>query len=305
MRVRPVLRWCAQLDFWNRYDYIVISLTFCSLLSRLVSVPIAVDVLSFNVILVWCRLFKYLSISREIGLLVIMIVAMMTDIFLWTLVSMVFLGAFTVAFISISDTSFIDQGGDHPVTVPLWATLGFFDVHEVHQWNPEVGQAMLFMYVVVSNVILVNLLIAMMGHTFGVIKERADEEWKYGRLASVLEATERMNPMPPPFNLPVTLGHFIKTEVLGMHNESARTAQEDENMSIAKKAKQKVARKILLKYRLQLEQKAEATSEERDEEMLEKVNFLVKEIGELKAVTSRDATRREATRRDASRRGAD
>ena len=34
------------------------------------------------------------------------------------------------------------------------------------------------MYVMVSNVLLVNLLIAMMGDTYARIKENADTEWK-------------------------------------------------------------------------------------------------------------------------------
>ena len=277
-------------DFWNKYDYLVILLTYASLGARLRSIELAIDVLSFNVVLVWCRMFKYLSINMEIGLLVIMVINMMTDIYLWSLVSMVFLGAFTIAFISIADTTKFDAGKDHPMTVPLWATLGTFDVHEVTEWNPSVGQAMLWLYVLVSNVILVNLLIAMMGHTFGVIKERADEEWKYGRLASVLEATERMSPVPPPFNLPITLTHFFRHYILGheLTEQNSHGPDQREAMSIAKKAKQKVARKLLLKYKRHLEDQAAEESQPAhggDENLVEKIDLLVREVSELKRGT--------------------
>lgn len=79
----------------------------------------------------------------------------------------------------------------------------------MHDWNPNVGQLMLWSYLVVSNIVLVNLLIAMMGDTYGTIKEKADEEWKFGRLRSVVEANERMHPLPPPLNLPITFSYFI------------------------------------------------------------------------------------------------
>ena len=76
--------------------------------------------MAFNVILIWCRLFKYLTFNRDIGLLVIMIMEMFKDIGLWTLVSLVFLGGFTAAFVAIADASSVRESEDHPLTVPLW-----------------------------------------------------------------------------------------------------------------------------------------------------------------------------------------
>ena len=268
-----------SFDFWNKYDYTVITITFFAIAFRFFTMEVALDIVSFNVVLVWCRLFKYLSSDMEIGLLVIMIVNMMTDIYLWALVSMVFLGAFTVAFLSITDADSIDsESGSTPLNVPVWAMLGSFNVAEITHWNPHVGQPMLWLYVVVSNIILVNLLIAMMGHTFGSIKERADEEWKYGRLQSILEASERMSAIPPPFNLPITAIAFVKSEMLGYSLDSARVIDRV-YLSNAKKAKQRIARKLLLKYKLQEEQKNEVKDED---SIRERIDYLVREIGDLK-----------------------
>lgn len=269
-----------SLEFWGKYDYVVIAVTFATIAGRVYDLQFAVDILSFNVILVWCRIFKYLSSNMEIGLLVIMIVNMLEDIYLWGLVSMVFLGAFTVSFISITDPAAIDvENGGHPLSTPLWAMLGDFNVEELSDWNPQIGTTMLWLYVIVSNVILVNLLIAMMGHTFGEIKERADEEWKFGRLQSVLAASDRMSPIPPPFNLPLTAFTFVREGVLGYAHESGRQIDR-EALSLAKKAKQRVARKLLLKYKLQQEREHRA---EEDDDMTSKLDFLVKEVADLKA----------------------
>ena len=62
--------------------------------------------------------------------------------------------------------------------MPLWAMLGQFEPAEIKEWAGVLGQDLLWMYVMVSNVLLVNLLIAMMGDTYARIKENADTEWK-------------------------------------------------------------------------------------------------------------------------------
>ena len=266
-------------DFWNMYDYATISSTCIALGLRVFSVKIAVECLAFSVVLVWCRLFKYLQSNQAIGLLVIMITEMFNDILLWGLVSAIFLGAFTVAFVSIADPYVVASGGtDHPIFAPVWAMLGDYDRHEIAEWNPHVGDLMLGIYLIISQIVLVNLLIAMMGYTFGAIKDRADEEWKFGRVASVMQATERMSPIPPPFNLPQTLLElFVRlcaclTRASPMEDErpymqvssgnaGSRSANlrvslgnavdlDRADMSRAKAEKQKVARKLLRKLQL-------------------------------------------------------
>ena len=232
--------------------------------------------MAFAVILVWCRLFKYLQMDAQIGLLVIMFTAMMKDIWHWVLLSAVFLGAFTVAFVAIADPYALVDSDDHPLTVPVWAMLGAFDKNEVFRWNGTVGEPMLGLYLVISQVVLVNLLIAMMGDTFSVIKERADEEYKYGRMVSVLEATKRMSPIPPPFNLPITMLAFVKIafaktfiaeccarsyemlDSVAQKRKDEATNREHLEMAKAKKAKQKVAKKLLRK--LKLSEESAATS---------------------------------------------
>ena len=98
-----------QADFWNKYDYLTLCMTFGSLTTRLFSLTLSVEILAFSVLLIWCRLFKYLQLSQTIGLLVIMIMEMFNDIALWVLVSIIFIGAFTTAFVAISDPTHIEK----------------------------------------------------------------------------------------------------------------------------------------------------------------------------------------------------
>ena len=209
-----------------------------------------------------------------------MIMEMFKDISLWALVTSIFLGAFTTSFVAISNPYVLQDSDDHPLTVPVWAMLGQYDKNEATRWNPNVGAPLLGTHLVIAQIILVNLLIAMMGDTYVTIKETADETWKFGRLFSAIESKERMSEAPPPLNLPWTLTTLIKTifdacccassgKDYKKLSEEVMDANEKKMMSLAKKAKQKVAKKLLRKLKLQ-EEKNDETVEEKVKALLEK-----------------------------------
>ena len=64
------------------------------------------------------------------------------------------------------------------LTLTLTLALTRFEPGDIDAWAGQRGKVLLWMYVMVSNVLLVNLLIAMMGDTYARIKENADTEWK-------------------------------------------------------------------------------------------------------------------------------
>jgi len=148
-----------------------------------------------------------------------MIIEMLQDMFLWIILSIVFLVAFAVTFYSISDTTCHLDAVDcldfndaklGPLLVPVWAMYGELGaIEQLDQWSPFFGQTMLWLYVLVSNVLLVNLLIAMMSDSYSEIKENADVEWKFNRMNTVIEAVERIHPLPPPLSLPLLLHKFM------------------------------------------------------------------------------------------------
>lgn len=255
-----------QADFWNSYDYFTLTLTSSALFLRFVSIDFAVELFAFCILLIWCRIFKYLGSNQSIGLLVIMIMNMFNDIVLWALVSGIFIASYSVAFVTITNPDAIDQETttDHPLTVPLWAMMGAFDHQAMHAWNPNVGEPLLWSYLVVSNIVLVNLLIAMMGDTYSTIKEKADEEWKFGRLRSVVEANERMHPVPPPLNLPITFSYFVFCKLGSpgfLKFLDLKMVPKPDTLTIveAGKRKRKVARQLLLS-RKATQEKDEAAS---------------------------------------------
>ena len=115
---------------------------------------------------------------------------------------------------------------------------------------------MLWIFIVVSNILLVNLLIAMMGDTYATIKENSDAEWKIGRLRSVQEAVRQMHPVPPPVNLPITFVKFLVNRG-GRDDAQKKSAEEEKKLAEdwmvggklweAKREKDRVARTLLSK----------------------------------------------------------
>ena len=87
--------------------------------------------------------------------------------------------------------------------------LGELNIERVDQTSGKLGLSVLWVYALISNVLLVNLLIAMMGDTYGRVKEAADVEWKFGRVSAVLEFIERAYAVPPPFSLPFLAYRFV------------------------------------------------------------------------------------------------
>merc|ERR550514_453838 len=126
---------------------------------------------------------------------------------IWFILTITFMLAFSVTFVAVG------RPGTDPwglLSGPLWAMYGEFELEGTRAMSGVLGEAVLWMYVLVSSVLLVNLLIAMMSDTYSKIKDNADVEWKFGRVNSVLEAVERTHPVPPPFSAPLMLFRFVK-----------------------------------------------------------------------------------------------
>ena len=240
-----------QASGWNQFDYLTFAVVQIGLTVRFVNLERSVETECFAVILVWVRILKFLQLDYNLGVLVIILMRMTKDIVVWGVVNAIVLMAFTVAFVSIADPFIVESSGGDPMTAPLWAMLGDFDVQEYHDWNPSVGKLMLWLYVIFSNVVLVNLLIAMMGHTFETMIEEADLEWKFGRLQSIIECNDRFSAVPPPFNLPITLYAFLtfmyRKATAGTGETSKKALDEDQiaEIKVANQKLDKVAKRLL------------------------------------------------------------
>ncbi|CAG0918283.1 unnamed protein product [Notodromas monacha] len=146
----------------------------------------------------------------------------------------------------------------------FWATFGLwgleaFQLKGIQSYTRFWAMLMFGCYSIINVVVLLNLLIAMMSHSFTVITEKADSEWKFARTELWLKYFEPGSTLPPPFNLipsPKTILRLLK----------GRSTNPKDPRSIKKKANESkerdyrhmaVMRALVWRYIIQQQRSAE------------------------------------------------
>ncbi|VDK29184.1 unnamed protein product [Gongylonema pulchrum] len=78
------------------------------------------------------------------------------------------------------------------------------NVIEDHRLTQFVGSAMFITYHMTSIIVLLNMLIAMMSHSFQRVNDAADLEWKFHRTKLWMAHFDEGSSLPPPFNIIIT-----------------------------------------------------------------------------------------------------
>ena len=86
--------------------------------------------------------------------------------------------------------------------IPFWAALGELSLDGVGNTSPVLGPTMLWIYVMISQVILFSLLIAIMVSTFQKHSANAEREFSLYKVTLLMEA-RALFVVPPPFSLAV------------------------------------------------------------------------------------------------------
>jgi len=112
---------------------------------------------------------------------------------------------------STADHSWEMFMGLHPVYESVWLWVGSGSgVSDRGTIDDVVGEEMptaivmptlMWMYLFIIGVLLVNLLIAMMSDTYAKVMEKGTERWTFERAQLILEFKDTKAPLPPPFNL--------------------------------------------------------------------------------------------------------
>ncbi|CAL8134700.1 unnamed protein product [Orchesella dallaii] len=100
----------------------------------------------------------------------------------------------------------------------FWAVFGLvelesFELAEIRGFTRFWGLFMFGCFSVINIVVLLNLLIAMMNHSYQFIFEKADVEWKFARSKLWISYFEEGATVPPPFNIiptPKTCFYIIR-----------------------------------------------------------------------------------------------
>ncbi|XP_076367318.1 transient receptor potential-gamma protein-like [Tachypleus tridentatus] len=88
----------------------------------------------------------------------------------------------------------------------FWASFGLIDLDSfeltgIKTYTRFWGMLMFGTYSVINIVVLLNLLIAMMNHSYQIISKHTDKEWKFARSKLWMSYFEDGATVPPPFNI--------------------------------------------------------------------------------------------------------
>ncbi|XP_076362865.1 transient receptor potential-gamma protein-like [Tachypleus tridentatus] len=133
----------------------------------------------------------------------------------------------------------------------FWASFGLIDLDNfeltgIKSYTRFWGMLMFGCYSVINIVVLLNLLIAMMNHSYQMISEQADTEWKFARSKLWMSYFEDGGTVPPPFNIiptPKSIYYLFRWMFRKFCGHS-RSAKIEHLKTIRRKAKQANERDI-------------------------------------------------------------
>ncbi|XP_030829332.1 transient receptor potential cation channel subfamily M member-like 2 isoform X2 [Strongylocentrotus purpuratus] len=212
-----LLAWIT--DYWNILDMAtLITFAVAEILNFVGFSEAGHVLLSLNLTLFFIRALHIFSISKQLGPKLIMIQRMMVDLMFFVAILAVFLIGYGIAsqailFPNETDVSVIMrgilmrsyfqifgelfleviEGSDCTDNSTLVDGVDFFPCPE-HSW---IGIVLLAGYMMISNVLLLNLLIAMFSYTFSAIQDNTDTIWKFQRYYLIKEYFNRPTIIPP------------------------------------------------------------------------------------------------------------
>ncbi|XP_022084602.1 transient receptor potential cation channel subfamily M member 2-like isoform X2 [Acanthaster planci] len=205
--------------YWNCMD--LLSLVMFAVGVGLRFHPVTLDaariILALDLVVFYLRILHIFSASKLLGPKLIMIVRMLVLLVAFLAILLVFLVAFGVAcqailFPNNQDIVGIIKGVFYQSYFQLYGELFLEDIDSEecallesanvgsmqrcpqHSWF---GTLILAFYLFISNILLLNLLIAMLNYTFQAIQDNTDTFWKFQRYQLVKEYYQRPSVVPP------------------------------------------------------------------------------------------------------------
>ncbi|XP_048659734.1 transient receptor potential cation channel subfamily M member 2 isoform X3 [Marmota marmota marmota] len=234
-------------DFWNKLDVAAILLFIAGLTCRLFPSTLYPGriILSLAFVMFCLRLMHIFTVSKTLGPKIIIVKRMMKDVFFFLFLLAVWVVSFGVAKQAIlihneSRVDWIFRGVVYHSYLTIFGQIpAYIDGvnFNMDQCSPNgtdpykpkcpesdaAGQApafpewltvlLLCLYLLFTNILLLNLLIAMFNYTFQQVQEHTDQIWKFQR-HDLIEEYHGRPPAPPPFILLSHLQLLVKRVVL-------------------------------------------------------------------------------------------
>lgn len=205
---------------WNRMDLYVYINTVVAVVLRIWDdwdrLLLSRTLYALGAFVLWVRTARLYGISKLLGPKLMMIRRMMTDVAIFiALLAVVLIGYGVAMHALLEPRRTFDRWSINTILFkPTFHTIGDTFLPELQDKTQCVGEDftqcdsllqyvvlfMLTLYLLLSNILMVNLLIAMMAQTYSIIEEDANEIWSL-QYINLLEEFKSVIPLPPPINL--------------------------------------------------------------------------------------------------------
>jgi len=242
---------------------------------------VARNILILNTILCCLRLMNVISASYQLGPLMITIGKMLQDVRRFLAIFFLFSFTFTIVFMALFSEQPEMQTKLYPsgtLFLPFWAFVGEYG-SSIDWLNPTyIGPILLWVYLILANVMLANLLIAMMADTYSNIRDNSDKEWKFSQYYLVNEY-ELSGKMPGPLNLLQYIYQFF-TSISDRLHATQEPKEHDEDVALSKKRNLKKIMQIKRDQMLEKFEMDQNTEGLRNqiEQMKEKMDFILNNV---------------------------
>eukprot|EP00736_Rhodelphis_marinus_P014547 Rmarinus@m.21391 len=195
---------------WNRLDALLYTGYIVSLVFRVADYQLDVDssapptkqIMAVGVVVCSARVLSVFSMHPKIGPLLVTCGKMVTDVMTFLLIFVVILLGFGVAFHSLTDPWNQDKNTidiiSNILEQPYWTAYG--DLGILSSDSSGLFTWMVAMYLIIANIVLVNLLIAMMGSTYSAVADSSHFVWVRSFYETV-EEYSLLPAVPPPLSL--------------------------------------------------------------------------------------------------------
>ncbi|XP_075140952.1 transient receptor potential cation channel subfamily M member 2 [Leptodactylus fuscus] len=294
-------------DFWNKLDVCAILIFIGGLICRLIPATFYPGriILSLDFVIFCLRLMHIFTISKTLGPKIIIVKRMMKDVFFFLFLLAVWVVSFGVAKQAILihneiRVDWIFRGVVYHSYMTLFGQIPSYidgvnfniDQCSVNGTDPNKQKCpetdkenhepvfpqwltvlLLCLYLLFTNILLLNLLIAMFNYTFQQVQEHTDQIWKFQR-HDLIEEYHGRPPAPPPFILFNHLHLFIKRVIL--HEPAGRQKQLKEKLEKNEEA-DLLSWETFLKdnYLQHIEKQMKQSTEHKIRDTSDKVNTVV------------------------------
>jgi len=201
--------------FWNYADVLLFILLAAFIIMRNVSdlrteTTMIRQILALSAVPLYIRLLELLVLSRRFGPLMLIIQNVISEVLYFMILVLLMIVAFgqctSVLFTdpNMKELEWFKTFGSACETLFI-AMLGVLDESQVTEVREEyeiIGPLIIFFYLIITSIILLNLLIAILSNIYKKIDEKSNEEWMFLWASTVMRLQQEVEEtLPPPLNV--------------------------------------------------------------------------------------------------------